>query len=161
MIGLLKLPLHRSPLLAASLGVSLAGCTLDIGENFQVAEVVYDENFFYCSVEPMLFDQGCGSGDADRGESAQGCHFNQPRLRLTDYEPLAASLCEEGKLPVGPPQAARQNYQSAQLHMELDPERAALLTRPTSSVAHPRVVIEPDSDAAELIRTWATRYASQ
>lgn len=139
----------------------LPGCTLDIGDNFQVAEVVYEEEFFYCQVEPMLFAQGCGSGDSGRGESAQGCHFNRQGLRLTDYEPLISELCEDGRLGIGPPAAAQQNYQSAQLFMELDPERADLLRRPTNAAGHPRVVIEPGSDEAELIRTWATRYSSQ
>src|SRR4051812_45865266 len=67
----------------AALGLLLLlGCTLDVGQNFQVAEVVYDDNFFYCQVEPMMFQQGCGKGDPSRGESAQGCHFNRQRLRL-------------------------------------------------------------------------------
>jgi hypothetical protein len=139
----------------------LLSCTLDVGENFQVAGVVYDDNFFYCQVEPMMFGQGCGAGDPSRGESAQGCHFNRQRLRLTDYEPLAAERCDGDQLPEGAPQAAQQNYQSAQLSMEVDPDRSPLLNRPTSTVAHPRVIFEPDSPEADLIRLWGTRYASQ
>jgi hypothetical protein len=139
----------------------VASCTLDVGENFQVAEVVYDDGFFYCEVEPMLFAQGCGSGDPGRGESAQGCHFNRQRLRLTDYEPLAADRCQGNEVPGGAPQAAQRNYQSAQLFMEVDPDRSPLLNRPSSAVAHPRVIFESDSPEAELIRTWGTRYASQ
>jgi hypothetical protein len=147
---------------AVPLGLLVSACTLDVGENFQVAEVVYDEGFFYCEVEPMLFRQGCGGGDASLGESAQGCHFNRQRLRLTDYEPLAAEQCAEGRLgDVGVPQAARQNYQSAQLHMELDPDRSPLLNRPSSAVAHPRVIFELSSVEADLIRTWSSRYSSQ
>jgi hypothetical protein len=137
-------------------------CTLDVGENFQVAEVVYDEAYFYCEVEPMLFERGCGSGDPERGETAQGCHFNRQRLRLTDYEPLVASECaqgREGNLSVS--QAARQNYQAAQLHMEADPERSPLLNRPISDVAHPRVIFEPDSPEADIIRSWGSRYSSR
>jgi hypothetical protein len=149
--------------LSASLTIAglVASCTLDVGENFQVAEVVYDDGFFYCKVEPMLFAQGCGSGDPGRGESAQGCHFNRQRLRLTDYEPLAADRCQGNEVPGGAPQAAQRNYQSAQLFMEVDPDRSPLLNRPSSAVAHPRVIFESDSPEAELIRTWGTRYASQ
>jgi len=140
----------------------LAACTLDVGENFQVAEVVYDESFFYCEVEPMMFQQGCGKGDAGRGESAQGCHFNRQRLRLTDYSPLAAEQCLDDQLgDLGVPQQAQQNYQSAQLQMEVDPDRSPLLNRPTSEVAHPRVIFELDSEQAEIIRTWGARYKSQ
>lgn len=137
-------------------------CSLDIGENFQVAETVYDETYFYCEVEPMLFAQGCGSGDPSLGESAQGCHFNRQRLRLTAYEPLTSEQCGaalDGEL-VAPP-AAQQNYQSAQLQMEVDPERSPLLVRPTSTVAHPRVIFEADSPEADIIRAWATRYSSR
>ena len=137
-------------------------CTLDVGENFQVAEVVYDDSFFYCQVEPMLFQQGCGGGDPSRGESAQGCHFNRQRLRLTDYSPLVAEQCIDGQLDgPGVPQAAQQNYQSAQLQMEVDPDRSPLLNRPTSDIAHPRVIFELSSEQADLIRTWGARYSSR
>ena len=142
-------------------GLALA-CSVDVGENFQVAEIVYDDNYFYCQVEPLLFAQGCGSGDASLGESAQGCHFNRQRLRLTNYDPLTAEQCDaslQGDLAVSP--AAQQNYQSAQLQMEVDPERSPLLNRPTSTVAHPRVIFELDSEQAEIIRAWGARYSSQ
>lgn len=139
----------------------VGACTLDTGEDFQVAEVVYDDAFFYCQVEPMLFEQGCGAGDAAEGDSRQGCHFNRQGLRLTDYSPLVSEQCVDNQLSSATPSAAQSNYQSAQLQMDLDPERAPLLRRPTSSAAHPRVVIQPDSPEADLIRAWATRYSSQ
>jgi hypothetical protein len=146
-------------LLLASLWLA---CAVDLGENFQVAEVVYEQSYFYCQVEPMLFSQHCGGGDASLGESAQGCHFNRQRLRLTDYAPLAAEQCVDGRMSdVGVPEAARQNYQSAQLQMEVDPERSPLLLRPTSDVAHPRIIFEPDSAEAEIIRAWSSRYSSR
>lgn len=150
-------------MLSASIfGGLLLACSVDVGENFQVAEIVYDDTYFYCEVEPLLFERGCGSGDASRGESAQGCHFNRQRLRLTEYAPLTSEQCDAslaGDLAVSP--AAQQNYQSAQLQMEVDPERSPLLTRPTSTVAHPRVIFELDSPEAEVIRAWGARYSSQ
>lgn len=155
-------PFIRSITLALPLGGLTIACTLDVGENFQVAEVVYDESYFYCQVEPMLFAQGCGSGDPGLGESAQGCHFNRQRLRLTDYEPLAAERCAAGgEGDLGVPAAARQNYQSAQLQMEIDPERSPLLNRPTSTVAHPRTIFGSDSAEAEIVRAWGSRYSSR
>jgi hypothetical protein len=147
---------------ASIVGGLLPACSVDVGENFQVAEIVYDDTYFYCEVEPVLFQQGCGSGDPSLGESAQGCHFNRQRLRLTDYEPLTAEQCDgslAGDLAVAP--AAQQNYQSAQLQMEVDPDRSPLLTRPTSTVAHPRVIFELDSEQAAIIRAWGARYSSQ
>jgi hypothetical protein len=142
-------------------GLTTLACTLDIGENFQVAEIVYDQTYFYCEVEPLLFAQGCGSGDPSLGESAQGCHFNRQRLRLTAYEPLTSEQCGTALDDLVASPAAQQNYQSAQLQMEVDPERSPLLMRPTSTVAHPRVIFEPDSPEAEVIRAWATRYSSR
>lgn len=143
-------------------GGLVLGCTVDVGENFQVAEIVYDDSYFYCQVEPLLFEKGCGSGDPGLGESAQGCHFNRQRLRLTNYAPLTAEQCDASldlELAVSP--AAQQNYQSAQLQMEVDPDRSPLLNRPTSTVAHPRVIFELDSADAEVIRAWGARYSSQ
>lgn len=157
-----KTAILLGPASAALFLALLSACTLDVGENFQVAEVVYDDNFFYCQVEPMLFQQGCGAGDPARGESAQGCHFNRQRLRLTDYSPLTAEQCIDGQLGgLGAPQAAQQNYQSAQLQMEVDPDRSPLLNRPTSDIAHPRVVFELSSEQADVIRTWGSRYSSR
>lgn len=157
----MRVPFRR---MTASLLLSglFAACTLDVGENFQVAEIVYDETYFYCEVEPLLFQQGCGSGDPGLGESAQGCHFNRQRLRLTNYEPLTSEQCD-GALAgdLAAPAAAQQNYQSAQLQMEVDPDRSPLLNRPTSSVAHPRVIFEVDSPEADIIRTWGARYSSR
>jgi hypothetical protein len=147
---------------ASICGGLVLACSVDVGENFQVAEIVYDDNYFYCQVEPLLFEQGCGSGDPGMGESAQGCHFNRQRLRLTDYAPLTSEQCDAsfaGDLAVSP--AAQQNYQSAQLQMEVDPERSPLLNRPTSTIAHPRVIFELDSPEAEVIRTWGARYSNQ
>lgn len=139
----------------------VGACTLDTGEDFQVAEVVYDEAFFYCQIEPMMFERGCGPGDAAQGDSQQGCHFNRQGLRLSNYTPLISEQCVDNQLSGGIPAAARSNYQSSQLQMDLEPDRAPLLRRPTSTAAHPRIVIEPDSAEADLIRTWATRYSSQ
>lgn len=144
--------------LALLFGGLPVACTVDVGENFQVSEIVYDESYFYCQVEPVLFERGCGSGDASLGESAQGCHFNRQRLRLTNYEPLIAEQCSDGfdaDLAVSP--AAQQNYQSAQLQMEVDRDRSPLLNRPTSTTAHPRVVFELDSSEADIIRGWGAR----
>jgi len=147
---------------ASIFGGFVLGCTVDVGENFQVAEIVYDDTYFYCQVEPLLFEKGCGSGDPGLGESAQGCHFNRQRLRLTNYAPLAAEQCDaslDAELAVSP--AAQQNYQSAQLQMEVDADRSPLLNRPTSTIAHPRVIFELDSADAEVIRAWGARYSSQ
>jgi hypothetical protein len=143
--------------------------TVDRGEDFGIAEVVFDENFFYCRVEPMLFGQSCGSGDPAQGDAQGGCHGNITSYRLTEYDidpagsrQHVADTCEGGLQPtVGPPAAARQNYQSSQARMKRDPNLAELLLRPTGAAQHPRVIFGATSAEADVIRDWATRFSSQ
>jgi hypothetical protein len=140
----------------------LLGCSVDPGQDFQLAEAVFDEGYFYCTVEPMLFARGCGSGDPGRGEDGRGCHFSVTAFRLTDYGPPRVSDNCDGNVPgSGAPGPARNNYASAQLFMDRDPDRAPLLQRPTHTTAHPRVVIDIDSAEAEVIRQWATQFSSR
>ncbi|HTM43510.1 MAG TPA: hypothetical protein VL137_01070 [Polyangiaceae bacterium] len=132
------------------------------GQDFQVAEVVFDEGYFYCQVEPMLFAKGCGSGDPARGEDGSSCHFSVTAFRLTDYgPPRVNSGCSGNKPSAGPPSQAQRNYASAQLFMDRDPDRAPLLQRPTHTTAHPRVVISENSAEADVIRQWAARFSSR
>lgn len=151
----------RSPVGLLVAAVAMAGCgSIDPGEDFQIAEVVFDEGYYYCRVEPMLFAQRCGSGDPDQ-DGAGACHFNVTSFRLTDYEPLASQSCAGNNVTGAVRPAARENYQSAQRQMRLDPELAPLLNRPTRKTAHPRRIFEPGSSEADLIRQWATRFSSQ
>jgi hypothetical protein len=132
--------------------------TVARGSDFNIAEVVYDENYFYCAVEPMLFAQRCGPGDAgDNG----GCHYARTSYRLTDYSPLTADTCDGIVPAVLPSAAARQNFQASQARMHRDPELAPLLNRPTGVAAHPRVIFAADSAEAELIREWARRFSTR
>lgn len=153
--------MSRGALAGAGLAL-VCSCSVDAGQDFQVAEAVFDEGYFYCQIEPMLFAQGCGSGDPARGEDGRGCHFSVTAFRLTDYgPPRVADDCDGNQTSAGPPSEAKSNYASAQLFMDRDPDRAALLQRPTHTTAHPRVVIRPDSAEADLIRQWATLFSSR
>ncbi len=135
--------------------------TVDPGPDFNVSEVVFDENFFYCRIEPMLFNRGCGPGDSAQGDPSNGCHYNVTSYRLTDYSPLVADSCD-GLVPqTNVPPAARQNYQLSQARMKRDPELAPLLTRPTGETVHPRTIFDSSSAEADLIREWANQFSSQ
>lgn len=150
--------------LVAALGLFASGCvsTVEPGEDFDIADVVYDENYYYCVVEPMLFTQRCGAGDPGLGESGNGCHFSVTSFRLQDYAPLVADSCGGSLVPgVPPPPAATENYGSASLHMALDPDLAALLNRPTGKASHPRVIFDRQSPEADVIRQWATQFSTQ
>jgi hypothetical protein len=150
----------------------LSGCgeeglfptTVDPGPDYNIAELVWDESFFYCQVEPRAITAyGCATGDAGRGESGGGCHASVTSFRLFDYMPKVADSCE-GNV-VGPntlvPADARQNYQSAQARMRRDPEVAPLLQRPLNRLKHPRAIFTDDSDGAAVIREWATYVTTQ
>jgi hypothetical protein len=138
--------------------------TVDPGADFGVADVVFDEGYYYCKVEPMLLvEQHCGSGDPARGEAANGCHATVTSFRLTDYMPLVADTCGGSVVPgtLSTPAIAQQNYQGAQARMRRDPDNAPLLLRPTGKAQHPRLIFEPTSPEADIIRQWATQYSTK
>lgn len=154
----------RSVGLAGLLLVAGPGCgeeglfptTVEPGADFAVADVTFDEGYFYCLVEPVLFANSCGSGDPAAGDAAGGCHSNVTSYRLTDYSPRVSETCT-GIVPAAGSisEPARQNYRSSQARMKLDTTLAPLLTRPTGRAAHPRVIFGEDSEAAATIRQWA------
>lgn len=137
--------------------------TVDPGSDFVQADVVFDDQFFYCRVEPVLFQQSCGPGVMGM-DAANGCHFSVTKFRLTDYMPLVAETsCSGDALAPGAviPVAAQQNYTAAQARMKRDPNLAALLQRPIGAQQHPRKIFEESSAEADVIRQWATQFSSQ
>ena len=101
--------------------------SVDPGSDFVQEDVTFDDEFFYCRVEPMLFAQGCGSGVAGK-DPQNGCHSSVTKFRLTDYMPRVADSCNEsGALVPGAakPIAAQQNYAAAQARMKTSRPRVA------------------------------------
>lgn len=141
----------------AVLGLAILGCgTVDPGPNYQFAEVVFDQNFFYCKVEPMILNEKCGPGDP--AKDTQGCHFNVTEFHLQDHAPVACN----GIVPTGQvPSEAQGNWGAASREMSTDPDRAPLLLRPTGKAFHPRQIFSEKSSQADLIRQWATHYSSR
>jgi hypothetical protein len=149
--------------------------TVDPGSDFQIADVVFDANYFYCKVEPVQFSNSCGSGDPSKGDAVGGCHFSATAFRLTDYSLAAAGqpamhvsdTCNGGVTPgiSTIPGEAADNYQTSQARMKRDPNVAPLLQRPLGNQEHPRVVIDITTAAgaadADAIRQWATQYSTQ
>jgi hypothetical protein len=166
--------LGRSSLIAAAvllgvvLGTSSCGDdglfpkSVDPGADFVQEDVIFDDEFFYCRVEPVLFEQSCGSGLAGK-DPENGCHFSVTKFKLTDYMPRVSESCVGDALGPGAivPVAAQQNYTAAQSRMKRDPSRAPLLLRPTGKATHPRQIFTDDSQAAAVIRQWATQFSSQ
>jgi hypothetical protein len=137
--------------------------TVDPGADFGVSQVVFNEDFYYCQIEPMLFRQSCGPGDPAQGDAANGCHASVTSYRLINYSPLVGDSCQQGRPDpmVSIPASARQNYQLTQARMKRDPEVAPLLLRPTRKSPHPRSIFAADSPDADLIRQWANQFSSQ
>jgi hypothetical protein len=130
---------------------------VDPGEDFQFAQVVYDQNYFYCNVEPMLFAQNCGPGESGTDVSG-GCHYNYPRFHLSEHDPIPCS----GSVPTGAiPSEAQANFQAAAREMTPDGDRSPLLMRPTKQAAHPRKIFEEDSAEAKVVRDWAEKFTSR
>lgn len=153
------LRLALGAVLSAVLVPSAACTTVDAGQDFQIADIVFDEDYYYCEVEPVLFKNGCGPGSGS--DAAGGCHFNVTNFRLRDYSPLVGESCQNGAPGVTPNNTARDNYQAAQTQMRRDPDLAPLFNRPTGTTAHPRQIFPADSPDAQVIRDWAERFSSQ
>jgi hypothetical protein len=137
--------------------------TVESGANFAVADIVFDSNYFYCRVEPVLFMNGCGSGDPSQGDTTGGCHFSATAYRLTDYMPRVGDTCGGGVVPGTNtiPDSAQHNYQTSQARMKRDPDLAPLLQRPTLNQFHPRKIFDIKSMDADAIRQWATVFSNQ
>ena len=138
--------------------VLLGGCgTVSPGQDIVFAQITYDQNFFYCQIEPMIFAQKCGPGGSD--DTPSGCHFSVTSFHLTMHDPVPCT----GSVPddLGISAEAQANYTAASREMSPDPSRDPLLLRPTKQLAHPRQIFASDSAQAGLIRQWATKYTSQ
>jgi len=135
--------------------------SVDPGPDFVQEDITFDDEFYYCRVEPVLFAQGCGSGSGS--DPANGCHFSVTKFRLTDYMPRVSDGCVGDALGPGAvvPVSAQQNYTAAQARMKRDPQLAALLQRPLGNAQHPRKIFAANSPEADVIRQWATQFSSQ
>ena len=75
-IAALTLTVLAAAIAAACGEEGLLPTTVDPGPDFNVSQVLFDENFYYCQIEPMLFAQGCGPGNAAEGDPSNGCHHS-------------------------------------------------------------------------------------
>jgi len=161
---------------ALALALAASGCgeeglfptTVDPGPDFSIADLLFDENFFYCQVEPRaILPSKCGPGDPAQGDSS--CHADITSFRLRPHDPVTCNGNVPGpvkdaagnstSVPVSP--EARSNYTNAQARMRRDPDSSPLLLRPLQKLEHPRAVITSDSDAAAVIREWANHVTTQ
>jgi hypothetical protein len=150
------------PVLAARMALVLASVapwscsTIEPGGDPQIAQVVYDDDFFYCQVLPnVIVARSCATGDAAKGDMG-GCHSSGTPFRVLPLGPNDVVACDaNGKHAGGISQVASSNYGAAQFEMNPDPDSAPLLTHPTQKTTHPRLVFDTNSMEADIIRQWA------
>ena len=140
------------------------GCTsVDPGPDFVVPNATFDENYFFCVVEPnYILQNKCGTGDPSKGDPPNGCHFNSSAVSGMALLQPPAIACSGGA-PTDPTQvsqgsAAEQNYEAASLEMSTDYTTAPIFVRPSGN-SHPRAIFDSSNDANDvmILSTWATK----
>ncbi len=146
-----------SPRLAA-LGTMLAllgsACgTVDLGDNFVPPDLVLDEDFFFCRIQPeVITPQSCASGAAGDGNS---CHANRSALRLNSgAETVAPPACEDGVVVGTVPAEYEANLEAIRFTVQSDPLSSPVYRRPIGLDSHPRVIFDEASPEADLIVEW-------
>jgi hypothetical protein len=150
-----------APAVGVLIGLVAGGCTtVDPGETFIVPNQTFNEDFFYCEVEPkLIFGKGCG----DLNGTNPSCHYNSSAVSGMALQNHAPVDCAGGK-PTSPPtlgSAPKANYTAVSLQMSRDYLTAAIYVRPTSTTAHPQVnggsVYAKDDAVVDVIRQWAQK----
>jgi hypothetical protein len=125
------------------------GCTIDPGPNFVIPESVFNEDFFYCHVEPeYLFASQTSCGAGQTGDNGN-CHFNSSAVSGMALQQHTAIECDPdhptaaGKANINV--QAKNNFSAASLEMSrqcvvASTCQASILTRPTSTGSHPRQI---------------------
>jgi hypothetical protein len=147
---------------AAAAALALGACErVDPGPNFVIADDTFDQNYFFCHVEPeVLFAKKCGPGDPAANDRSGGCHFNSSAvsgMALIDHAPVPCSADDKpDPASIGAGSAAQSNFQSASLEMSRDYLTAPIYVRPTGA-NHPRAIFGPGDPAVTVISTWAQK----
>tara|TARA_B100001750_G_scaffold217012_1_gene202057 strand:- start:81 stop:575 length:495 start_codon:yes stop_codon:yes gene_type:complete len=145
--------LRPSTVLALVL-LALAGCgTVDLGDNFVPPDLVLDEDFFYCRIQPeVIGPQTCASGAAGDGGA---CHSNRSALRLDPVaETVPAPACDGDVLLGTPPPEYERNLEALRFTVQSDPLSSPLYRRPLALDSHPRMIFDESSPEADLIVQW-------
>jgi hypothetical protein len=148
--------LSTKVVVALAWALSWSCSTVEPGGDPKIAQVVYDDDFFYCQVQPnVIVPQSCATGDQAKGDIG-GCHASGTPFRVLPLGPNDMVACDaNGKHTGGISQVASSNYGAAQFEMNPDPESAPLLTHPTQKTTHPRLIFDTSSMEADIIRQWA------
>lgn len=157
----IRLPLvRRARLLAVCAAIAASACdtptavdTVDLGDNFEAPELVLDEDFFHCEIQPnVIAAYRCAGGDAGDGG---GCHASKSALRLIEVpEP---PRCQGGRVIGAPPSESEVNLERVRAAVGVDADSSPIYRRPLGLDSHPRAIFDARSEPAALLRTWLSQ----
>lgn len=139
--------------------VCCAACgTVDPGDNFVPPDLMLDEDFFYCRIQPeVVAAHGCASG---MGGEEGACHSAKSALRLDPMaEMVAPPACDGDRATGAVPPAYLDNFTAVQLSVQSDPLSSPFYRRPIGLDSHPRVIFPEGSPEADLIVMWISQGA--
>jgi hypothetical protein len=146
--------LHAAIVLSAC-GTPTVADTVDLGDNPEPSNIMIDEDFFYCRIQPdVITAQRCAEGGA--GDSG-GCHLSQSALRLVTVP--SEPRCQANRVIGAPPAEAQVNLERVRATLGVDAEASPFYRRPLGLDSHPRMIFAENSPEAELIRMWLTQGA--
>lgn len=137
-------------------GALLGGCgTVELGDNIVPPDLMLDEDFFYCRIEPEVVQpQGCAGGGS--GEMGM-CHTSRSALRLVDTTGVEPPNCVDDVVEGAVPPEYVENFQAVQFTVQSDPLSSPFYRRPTGLDSHPRVIFPEGSAEADLVSMWIAR----
>jgi hypothetical protein len=149
--------LRHAKLLAVGVAIVASACdtptaadTVDLGDNFEAPELVLDEDFFHCEIQPKVITAyRCSAGDTGDGG---GCHAQKSALRLIDVP--EQPRCQAGRLIGAPPSESEVNLERARAAVGVDADSSPIYRRPLGLDSHPRMIFDARSEPAVLLRMW-------
>lgn len=138
--------------------MGLAGCgTVDLGDNFIAPDLLLDEDYFYCRIQPQVLDaRSCASGGM--GENGS-CHSARSSLRLFDTSGVAPVTCQDDRVVGAIPDVYSRNFDAIQFTIQSDYLSSPFYRRPVGLDSHPRTIFAETDPDAQLIRDWIQQGA--
>lgn len=132
------------------------GCgTVDLGDNIVPPDLMLDEDFFYCRIQPEVIQpSSCAGGGAGEGGM---CHTARSSLRLTDTTGIAPPTCDGDRVTGAVPPEYEANFGAVQFTVQTDPLSSPFYRRPTGLDSHPRQIFPESAPEAVLIADWISR----
>jgi hypothetical protein len=145
-------------------GASASCETVDPGPGYVVMPAVYNNNYFYCVVEPQIIMGGltkkpCGD------DGSHGCHYSNkvPAFSLTQLtQPVTCSGSGITAVPTDMSQIqegmpASNNLASTSFQMSSQYMEAPIYLWPTQIISdHPITVFSSsDTEVVNIIKTWS------